>query len=104
MMKGPQRTAAVNANIENDMEALTEEVKRLRADFAKIADLLRMTAEHAGEEAATQARQAGERAWTGAKSTADELLQRIEGKPVQSTAIAFGVGLIFGLLFGGRRS
>jgi ElaB/YqjD/DUF883 family membrane-anchored ribosome-binding protein len=94
----------VNEKIENDMEALTEEVKRLRADFTKIADLLRLTAEHAGEEAATQARAAGEKAWTGAKSTADELLQRIEGKPVQSTAIAFGIGLIFGLLFGGRRS
>jgi ElaB/YqjD/DUF883 family membrane-anchored ribosome-binding protein len=94
----------VNEKIETDVDALAEEVKRLRADLAKIADLLRTTAEHAGEEAANQARAAGERAWTGAKSTADELLQRIEGKPVQSTAIAFGVGILFGLLFGGRRS
>lgn len=94
----------MNEKIETDVEALTEEVKRLRADFAKIADLLRQTAEHAGEEAATQARAAGERAWSGAKSTADELLQRIEAKPVQSTAIAFGIGILFGLLFGGRRS
>ena len=94
----------MNEKIENDMEALTEEVKRLRADFTKITELLRQTAEHAGEEAASQARMAGEKAWTGAKSTADELLQRIESKPVQSTAIAFGIGLVFGLLFGGRRS
>jgi len=94
----------VNANIENDMEALQEEVKRLRADFTKIAELLRTTAGHASEEAASQARAAGEKAWSSAKGTADELLQRIEGKPVQSTAIAFGIGLIFGLLFGGRRS
>ena len=94
----------MNEKIETDVEALAEEVKRLRADFAKIADLLRQTAEHAGEEAASRARVAGEQAWSGAKSTADEMLQRIEAKPVQSTAIAFGVGLIFGLLFGGRRS
>jgi ElaB/YqjD/DUF883 family membrane-anchored ribosome-binding protein len=93
----------VNEKIETDVEALAEEVKRLRADFSKIADLLRQTAEHAGEEAATRARVAGEKAWTDAKSTADELVQRIEGKPVQSTAIAFGVGLVLGLLFAGRR-
>lgn len=94
----------MNEKIEMDMEALTEEVKRLRADFTKIADLLRTTAGHAGEEAANQARAASERAWTVGKSTADELLQRIEQKPVQSTAIAFAVGLILGMLFGGRRS
>lgn len=92
----------MNGKIESDVEALTEEVKRLRADFAKIADLLRTTAEHAGEEAAQQARVAGERAWSNAKGTADELLQRIEARPVQSTAIAFGVGLFLGLLFGRR--
>jgi len=94
----------VNEKIETDVEALSEEVKRLRADIIKLADTLRTTAEHAGEEAAQQARAAGERAWTGAKSTADELLQRIEGRPVSSTAIAFGVGIFFGLIFGGRRS
>ena len=94
----------VNEKIETDVEALAEEVKRLRADISKIADLLRQTAEHAGEEAANRARAAGEQAWSGAKVTADEWLQRIEEKPVQSTAIAFGIGLVFGLLFGGRRS
>jgi ElaB/YqjD/DUF883 family membrane-anchored ribosome-binding protein len=94
----------VNEKIEMDMEALTDEVKRLRADFTKIADLLRTTAGHAGEEAANQARAAGERAWSVGKTTADEMLQRIEAKPVQSTAIAFGVGLLLGLIFGGRRS
>lgn len=94
----------MNEQIETDVQALTEEVQRLRADFAKIAELLKTTAGHAGEEAATQARAASERAWTGAKSTADELLQRIESRPVSSTAIAFGIGLIFGLLFAGRRS
>lgn len=94
----------MNEKIEMDVEALTQEVQRLRADFSKIADLLRTTAEHAGEEAATQARVAGEKAWSNAKTAGDDLLHRIEAKPVSATAIAFGVGLIFGLLFGGRRS
>jgi ElaB/YqjD/DUF883 family membrane-anchored ribosome-binding protein len=94
----------MNEKIESDVEALSEEVKRLRADLAKLADVLRTTAEHAGEEAAEQARAAGERAWNGAKGKADELVQRIESRPVSSTAIAFGVGIFFGLLFSGRRS
>ena len=38
-MMAHRRTADVNSNLENDMEALTEEVKRLRADFAKMANL-----------------------------------------------------------------
>ena len=94
----------MNVNIETDVQALSEEVVRLRADLAKLAELLRTTAGHAGEEAANQARAAGERAWTGAKSTADELLQRIESRPVSSTAIAFGVGILFAMIFSGRRS
>lgn len=94
----------INEKIESDVEALSEEIKRLRADLTKLAEVLRTTAEHAGAEAADQARAAGERAWTGAKSKADELVQRIEEKPVSSTAIAFGVGMLFGLLFNGRRS
>ena len=93
----------MNEKIESDVEALREEVKRLQADFTKLADVLKTTAGHASEEAAHQARAAGERAWTGAKSRADELLQHIEDRPVSSTAVAFGAGLIFGLLFSGRK-
>ena len=93
----------MNEKIETDVDALSEEVKKLRADFMKLADVLKATAGHAGEEAAHQARVAGERAWSGAKSQADELIQRIEDRPLHSTAVAFGVGLVLGLLFGGRR-
>lgn len=92
----------VNEKIESDVQALTEEIQRLRADFTKLAELLRSAAGHASEEAALQARAAGERAWSGAKGKADELLQRIESRPVSSTAIAFGVGMFFGMLFGRR--
>lgn len=95
----------MNEKIETDVNALSDEVKKLRADFVKLADVLRTTASHAGEEAASQARAAGEKAWSGAKSQADEWVQKIEEKPLSATAVAFGVGLLFGLLFaGGRRS
>jgi ElaB/YqjD/DUF883 family membrane-anchored ribosome-binding protein len=86
----------VNEKIETDVDALSEEVKKLRADFMKLADVLKTTAGHAGEEAANQARAAGERAWSGAKTQADD-------RPLHSTAIAFGAGLVLGLLFAGRR-
>jgi ElaB/YqjD/DUF883 family membrane-anchored ribosome-binding protein len=94
----------MNDKLESDVETLSDEVKRLRADFAKVAEILKTTAGHASEEAANQARAAGEKAWAGARSTADELLQRIESRPVSSTATAFGIGIILGLLFAGRRS
>ncbi len=95
-------TSGLSDQMRSDVEALTREVEKLRGDFVKLAELLRETVGHAGEEAAEQARAAGEAAWTGAKSTADELLQRIETRPVQFTAMALGLGLFLGLLFGRR--
>jgi ElaB/YqjD/DUF883 family membrane-anchored ribosome-binding protein len=88
---------------EQDVQALADELKQLRAEFAKIAKLLEQTARHAGDEATQAARDAGERAWTEVKSRADHLTQRIEEKPVASTAMAFGIGVLIGLIFSGRR-
>ncbi|MBV9331177.1 MAG: hypothetical protein JOZ55_06460 [Alphaproteobacteria bacterium] len=92
-----------NRPIEADVIALADEVKQLRSQLDKIVGLLGQTARHGGDEAYRQAREAGERVWNEARSTADEVVQRIEAKPVQSAMAAFGVGLLIGLLFGGRR-
>lgn len=94
----------INQNLESDMGGLADEVQRLRADFVKLTDILKSTAEHAGEEAAHKAREAGERAWTETKNRADALLQHIESRPVSSAAVALGFGFFLGLIFGGRRS
>ena len=82
---------------EADVEALAEEVKQLRAAIDKIVGLLGQTARDGGDEAMRMARERGEQAWAEARSTADDLVHRIEQKPIQSAAAAFGIGLLFGI-------
>jgi len=86
-----------------DTEALVAELKQLRADFAKLGELLQATARHAGEDALQKARASGEKAWNDARSGAEDVIQKIEQNPVSSAGIAFGVGILLGLMFGGRR-
>ena len=87
---------------ESDVRALSGELKQLRAEFAKLAQLLETTARNATSDAAQAARETGERAWSEIKSQADDLAQRIEARPVTAAATAFGVGVVLGLLFGRR--
>ncbi len=89
---------------ETDVKALSDELKQLRAEFARLGQLLESTARNAGSEAAQAARATGEKAWNEVKRNADELTQRIEAKPVSAAAWAFGIGVVLGLLFGGRHS
>ncbi|HEY2446610.1 MAG TPA: hypothetical protein VGI20_12820 [Rhizomicrobium sp.] len=88
---------------ESDVQALSDELKQLRTEFAKLGQLLESAARNAGNEAAQAARATGERAWSEVKRSADDLTQRIEERPVSAAAIAFGIGVVLGLLFGGRR-
>jgi len=90
------------SSTETDIQSLSEELKQLRAEFGKIAQLLESAARHAGDEATVAARDAGERAWSEVKSRADGLAKRIEEKPVSSTAWAFGIGILIGLMCRGR--
>lgn len=89
---------------ESDVQALSDELKQLRAEFARIGQLLESAARNAGNEAAQAARATGEKAWNEVKKGADELASRIESRPVTSAATAFGIGVFLGLLFGARRS
>ena len=88
---------------ESDVRALSDELKQLRDEFTKLGKLLESAARNAGSEAAQAARATGERAWSEVRRSADELTSRIESRPVTAAATAFGVGVILGLLFGGRR-
>jgi ElaB/YqjD/DUF883 family membrane-anchored ribosome-binding protein len=91
-----------NSQTEADIQSLSEELKQLRSEFTKIAQLLESAARHASDEATQVARDAGERAWGEVKTRADSLARRIEEKPVSSTAWAFGIGILIGLLCRGR--
>jgi ElaB/YqjD/DUF883 family membrane-anchored ribosome-binding protein len=86
-----------------DTEALIAELKQLRADFAKLGELLQTTARHAGEDAMQRARESGEKAWADARSGAEDVIEKIEENPVSAAGIAFGVGMLLGLIFGSRR-
>lgn len=87
---------------ESDVQALSGELKHLRAEFARLGQLLESTARNAGNEAAQAARATGERAWNEVKKGADDLASRIESRPVTAAATAFGIGVVLGLLFGRR--
>jgi len=87
-----------NANV----DALASEFKQLRGEFSRIAELLERTARSAGAEAASRARAAGDYVWSETQSHADDVAERIKEQPLASAGIAFGIGVLFGLIFGRR--
>lgn len=93
----------MTSDTSKDTDALIAELKQLRADFAKLGELLQATARHAGEDALQRAKAGGEKAWSEARSGAEDVIQKIEQNPVSAAGIAFGVGVLLGLIFGGRR-
>jgi ElaB/YqjD/DUF883 family membrane-anchored ribosome-binding protein len=92
----------MNKAIEADVAQLAEEVKQLRGAIDKIVALLGQTARHGGDEAYRTMREAGEKAWAEARTATDDVVRRIEEKPVNSALAAFGIGIVLGLLFGRR--
>ena len=91
------------ADTEANVESLVGEFKQLRTEFTRIAALLEQTARAAGAEAASRARAAGEHVWAETQSTADHVAEKIKEQPLASAGVAFGIGVLLGLIFGGRR-
>lgn len=91
------------ADTETNVDALAGEFRQLRNEFARIAALLEQTARTAGAEAASRARAAGDYVWSETQSTADNVAEKIKEQPLASAGVAFGVGVLLGLIFGGRR-
>mgnify|MGYP003353755369 FL=1 len=60
----------MSQSTETDIEALAAEMKTLRADFARIGDLLKEAAKTRSAEAADAIRERAERHWNDAKDTA----------------------------------
>ena len=87
---------------EKSVESLVGEFKQLRGEFAKIAARLDQTARTAGAEAAQRARAAGDRVWAGTQATADQVSERIKEQPLASAGVAFGVGVLLGIILARR--
>ena len=88
---------------EADIRKLQDEIARLRAEFAGLSETLKDTVRHGTGEAAAKAREAGDKAWQEAKAKLGQVNKEIEEKPLAATLTAFGVGLVLGLIFSGRR-
>ena len=89
---------------DNDFEALQAEMKKLRADFANLNETVRDLIRHGSADAAGKARESSERVWNEARRRFEGVTAGIEEKPVASAVTAFGIGIVLGLLFSGRRA
>ncbi len=94
---------AMSKATDEDIQALVEELKNLRTDFARVGEILKDTARHGSEEAAERIRERAERGWREARTTAKSVIEEIEERPIGAALIAFIIGIVLGLVAGGRR-
>jgi ElaB/YqjD/DUF883 family membrane-anchored ribosome-binding protein len=90
--------------IDTDFEKLRGELAQLRADLAKIADTMQGLVRHGKAEAVSKAQQSARRIQDEVKKRAENLVQEIEERPIGAAVTAFSIGLILGMLLGGRRA
>lgn len=86
-----------------DVEALRQEMARLRADFGAMTKTLKDIAGEAGLEAYARVRDRAGKARLQAEKAADQVTQSIEERPFTSVLLAFALGLLMGVLFGRQR-
>jgi hypothetical protein len=86
-----------------DLQTLRAEFKNLRDDFAKIGDILKDVARNRGAEAADRIRSTAEKGWSEARSTAQNVLEEMEERPLGTAMVVFVAGMLFGLMLGSRR-
>lgn len=85
-----------------DVKKLSDDVGELKAGFSKIADTLADLVRQRGQEAAARVERVAEDAWSETKEKIEGVKQKIHEEPVVAVGIAFGAGLLIGLLFGRR--
>jgi hypothetical protein len=90
-------------NSASDVDQLRSELRNLRDDFTKIADILKVSAKTRGAEAADLIRERAERGWTEAKTTAQSVIEELEDRPIGTAIAVFVAGMLFGMMVGGGR-
>jgi ElaB/YqjD/DUF883 family membrane-anchored ribosome-binding protein len=88
---------------ETDIEKLQAEIQQLRVDFGQLLETTRDLARHGFTDAREKARGSAETAWAEVTRQAQGVSHEIEERPLISALIAFGFGLVLGLLLSGRR-
>lgn len=84
-----------------DIEKLLGEMKDLRGDLTRLSEALLGSVKRQTGEAAARVRNAAGDTWNGAVDATEGVAKTIEDQPLAATAIAFGVGMLIGLLFFG---
>jgi ElaB/YqjD/DUF883 family membrane-anchored ribosome-binding protein len=98
-MPKPESKAMAN----EETSKFSDEISGLRAEFARVADTVSEFVKTRGAEAAAKIQDTAGEGWAEAKKKIDCVGKKIHEEPVTSAAIAFGVGLLIGLIFSNRR-
>jgi ElaB/YqjD/DUF883 family membrane-anchored ribosome-binding protein len=86
-----------------DIAALLAEIKHLREDFSRMGNVVEDLVRHRGHAAADKMSQHAEKAWDSVHRGAESATHTLEQHPMTTLGSAFGLGLLFGMLFGNRR-
>jgi ElaB/YqjD/DUF883 family membrane-anchored ribosome-binding protein len=87
-----------------DLNTLRAELANLRADLGRVSDTLKDVVKHGREEAVGKATEAMEKLQDEIGRRTERLSREIEQNPLTAVFTAFGLGVLLGLFFGGRRS
>ncbi len=86
-----------------DVEALRQEMAKLRTDFSAMTKTLKDIAGEAGSDAYAKMRERADKARIQAEKAADQVTHSIEERPFTSVVLAFALGFLMGVLFGRQR-
>ena len=89
--------------MDKDVDALRDEITALRNDLSAVVHTIKDMGAERGTAAYERMQQAAGQARAQGKRAADSIADGVEQKPFTSLASAFGIGLLLGLLFSGRR-
>ena len=99
-----RRDLTMTDRVETDLKTLREEFADLKEDIKNITSTLQNLVQHTKAEAASKVRDAADSLPKDIKRLAQSASEHIEEKPVSAAVTSFGIGLILGMLFSGRRS
>lgn len=93
---------AAEHDISNDMDRLKKDLADLRTDFGSLMAAVKELGAEQGRSVYERTREIGERARGQAQATQEDVKQYIEGRPLPSVLVAFGIGFVMGILLGHR--
>lgn len=86
-----------------ETDALRDDLDKLRDDVSHLTETLKNMASTRGNEAYDRLRQTADQTRTRVRDTANAAAHQVEERPLTSVLIAFGVGLLLGIIFDRRR-